>query len=422
MKKVLLVVALLLLATPVFAATTVSLVQEGTPVRQPADGNYVQTIRVDYTGDVNIAAFALDINMNGNTAFWNIRGYKTGESNAASPGYGIFPSRFRAFITPLNGKDVTSTGGYGWADTNYSPLTAWNEPGAVNTGIGFRTMVVELGTLYAGDANRPLRSGTLFRFDVNNQNSDANTITVAVAADALRGGVVNQDATGATALTFTGTTFAFPAIGGGVSVPNLSNMTRTAAITALTTAGLVKGIEANVPPANGSQLVRTVIAQKPAAGTIVAPGSAVDFNAVSYPVKDAALNSLYANWVTNGRPQCWAFPRQCRGDADGKKSGQNWVASSDLAILKGAFTKNPLPLGGTCADLDHKKTGQNWVASSDLTTIKIYFTKAESLVPICGNIPLTGSADSNYWYWCMPSGTCPTGQLCAPVAVCPNTP
>ncbi len=79
------------------------------------DGNMVQTIRIDYASDINIKAFALDINIEEGPAFQRIRDFKTGESNAVSPGYGIFPSRFRDFIV------VT---GPNWVDVNYNPTTA----------------------------------------------------------------------------------------------------------------------------------------------------------------------------------------------------------------------------------------------------------------------------------------------------------
>lgn len=187
MRKALLIVAVLLLATPVMAATTITAVKEGVVWTAP-DGNKVQTVRIDYSSDVDIRAFALDINIDsdGNSPnFQGIRGFKTGESNAASPGYGIFPSRFRDFIV------VT---GPVWTDPNYNPTPAWNEPETVSprTGLGFPKMIVEMGTLYAGDANKPALSGTLFRFDVNAWGKDG-TFNLSIAANALRGGVVNAD-------------------------------------------------------------------------------------------------------------------------------------------------------------------------------------------------------------------------------------
>ena len=208
MRKALLIVAMLLLATPVMATTTITAVQ-GTQFTA-SDGNLVQPVSITYSSDVDVRAFALDINVdsnNGSPNFQGIRGFKTGESNGASvggsSGYGIFPSRFRNFIV------VTSPN---WADPNYNPTTAWNEPGTTSLtwGMGFPQMIVEMGTLYLGDANKPATSGTLFTFDVNNWGV-YGTFHLTIAADALRGGVVNTDGNSITA-TYVGTdiTFALP--------------------------------------------------------------------------------------------------------------------------------------------------------------------------------------------------------------------
>ena len=143
-------------------------------------------------------------------------------------------------------------------------------------------------------------------------------------------------------------------------------MNRVAGRAAIIDAGFTVGTEANVAPTAANEPVRTIIGQNPAAGTMYPPGSAMDINVVSYPVKDAAPSSLYANWVTNGRPACWAYPRQCRGDADGKKLGTLWVSNNDLILLKAAISKNPLPANGTCSDFDHKKLGTLWVSGNDL--------------------------------------------------------
>jgi hypothetical protein len=80
-----------------------------------------------------------------------------------------------------------------------------------------------------------------------------------------------------------------------------------------------------------------------------------------------------------------------------------------------------LPAGGACANFDHKKQVSYWVGTNDLAILKAYISKAEASVPMCGNTSVT--TDPNFWYWCVPTGvTCPSGQVCAPVGVCPNTP
>jgi hypothetical protein len=76
----------------------------------------------------------------------------------------------------------------------------------------------------------------------------------------------------------------------------------------------------------------------------------------------------YAEWVDAGKPECWCYARQCRGDADGKKVGSAftgfyYVSQDDLNILIGAWqVKNPPQgpgLSGTqgCADFNRAKVG-----------------------------------------------------------------
>jgi hypothetical protein len=274
----------------------------------------------------------------------------------------------------------------------------------------------------------------LFSFDVNSEGSPiSNDCNLNIVVNALRGGIVGSDAAAITATNLpytTKVTFA-PA---GVPVPDCVglNYDRSQCIAALTAAGLNKGVEVNVP--GTGQAMRKVIAQWPLGGASVPSGSAVDFNAVSWPMKPLAKlpggadGSLYTNWIARGRPACWAYPRQCRGDGDGKKQGLYWVASSDLNIWKSAQNKvetliPPIP-GGICGDFNHSKQGLYWVASSDLSVWKSFQNKVETLVSICGNIPSLPSADPNYHYWCLPTGTttCPAGQQCAPVGTCPNSP
>ena len=193
MKKALLIVAMLLLVTPVMATTTITAVPES-QFTAP-DGNKVQIVRISYSSVAGVdpcyvRAFALDINIDGNSTFANIRDFNTGEANGTSKhsGYGIFPGRFRDFVNPTNP-------GPNYVDANnYNPTTAWDEPETTdhNSGMGWHKMIVEMGTLYYGDANRPAITGTLFRFDVNS-NGSVGTFHLAVKPNALRGGVVSGD-------------------------------------------------------------------------------------------------------------------------------------------------------------------------------------------------------------------------------------
>jgi len=78
----------------------------------------------------------------------------------------------------------------------------------------------------------------------------------------------------------------------------------------------------------------------------------------------------YDEWVAVGKPACWSYARQCRGDADGKKQGSPflgymYVGTDDLAVLVDAWKILEPPKGpgiatvenGICADFDHDKQG-----------------------------------------------------------------
>ena len=451
MKKVLLVAAMLIIAAPVMATVSVTATDKGSGV-----------VEVSYNCSAaeKVRAFALDITVDNGLVINNIRDFNRGESKVPGGGYGIFPGSFA---------NVINASSPNWADTNYSPIGRTSDPNT-RTGLGTGAITVELGTLYVGP-NSPGPSGLLFRLDVNGNGAhDGNLL---IALNGTRGGIVLEDSNLAPSPVLTGTKVTFcvtiPNIVGltttaadaclisnnltvaktgqysctvaanvvisqdtagscvtsgtpvnytyslgTISVPNVVGMTRAAAVTALT--GFTVGTDVNVP-GDGVMAVGNVYAQNPPAGPNCT--STVILSVVSYPIK--ATSAIYANWVTNGKPACWAYPRQCHGDADGKKAGQNWVTGNDLTILKGALNVSPLPTGGTCADFDHKKAGQNWVTGTDLAILKANLNTAP---PMCGDTSTT--SDPNFWYWCNPTGgTCPTspaGQVCATAGTCPNTP
>ena len=120
-----------------------------------------------------------------------------------------------------------------------------------------------------------------------------------------------------------------------------------------------------------------------------------------------------AKWAS---PDCWCYERNCRGDADGVKTGIAWVNTPDLTIFVDAFGKADFKLDQTkiCADFDHIKTGVARVNTPDLTIFVDYFGKAEFKVPVCskdwedldGPGPGVGDGDDDYNFWCDPDN-CP---------------
>jgi hypothetical protein len=253
----------------------------------------------------------------------SVTNYKTdGESTSSSRGYGIYPSG----IDINDQGDVNSWGG---------PLADPCDPGS-GDGLGKSSIVVELGSLYAGDSNAPVvvgtTSGTLCNVVVDFNGATSATMTI-TDEDTYRGGVVKED-------------------GNTVSVN--SNC------------------------------------------SIVAGGPLpVDTNCI--PHTHPAHNA----WKAVGEPNCWCYPRQCHGDADGLKEGSTktgyyYVYTKDYQILINAWKLldvNDSPDGnGICADFKHNlqgstKTGYYRVYTDDYQILinhwKILDTADPNVEPNC---------------------------------------
>jgi len=103
----------------------------------------------------------------------------------------------------------------------------------------------------------------------------------------------------------------------------------------------------------------------------------------------------YADWENWGKPACWCYARQCRGDINGTSFFGKPVTISDLDTLKLAFNQpdpNVMAIeNGICADLNHAPFFGKRVTLSDLDTFKQYFNKPEADVPECD------MTDFNFW-------------------------
>ncbi|MBN1510651.1 MAG: hypothetical protein JXB13_01425 [Phycisphaerae bacterium] len=301
MRKLSLLVAVLVCATPALAAVRIVVESEGSTaaVRYATDGEKVR-------------AFALDITVDKGRIL-AISDFVRGESTADNLGYGIFPGNFGRYITvdPETG-EVAS-----WDASGYTPVADPCDPGALG-GLGTSGITVEMGALYYptddSSPNAPPNSGLLFTLTLS---EPAN---VTVALNEARGGVV---------LT------------------------------------------------NPDQAATVDLAQ--ATNVAVGGGAAADLLSSSHPD--------YAEWVALGKPACWAYPRQCRGDADGRKDGSEktgfyYVGPSDLNVLIAAWQVKEPPLGpgiaaienGICADFARDqggsaKTGIYRVGPTDLNRL-----------------------------------------------------
>lgn len=187
MRRIFLIVAMLLPTTSALAGATIWVDQN--QGNELINGTPHKILQVRYSTDVNVRAFALNLVVDNGMNLDLIRDFNRGESAGAGKGYGIFPGRFRDVINPASPN---------WADVNYHPGTPWNSPGAMGATLDSNWVVVELGTLYKGDANKPPTSGMLFRIDVNSEGGPDCNLTI--TQESMRGGVVGDN--GAAVATF----------------------------------------------------------------------------------------------------------------------------------------------------------------------------------------------------------------------------
>jgi hypothetical protein len=117
-------------------------------------------------------------------------------------------------------------------------------------------------------------------------------------------------------------------------------------------------------------------------------------------ISGIAHASEYADWVAWGRPNCWCYQYQCRGDINGKKNLGLRVQLLDFQALAAAYSKTDAQLAaipnGICADLNHKKNLGFRVQLLDFQEIAKYYGKADAQVPSCDAAPLT-TGPYNYW-------------------------
>lgn len=98
-----------------------------------------------------------------------------------------------------------------------------------------------------------------------------------------------------------------------------------------------------------------------------------DCDTIAAPQPTECVNSaapFYADWVAFGKPACWCYAKNCKGDVDGKQQGnviQGYanVYTDDLAVLLAAYgvrepTKGPgiaSITNGICADFARNQQG-----------------------------------------------------------------
>jgi len=145
-----------------------------------------------------------------------------------------------------------------------------------------------------------------------------------------------------------------------------------------------------------------VIRTDPPYCTTTICGSAVDIVVSTGPCEEEecyAGQPYYDDWVAFGSPECWCYPRQCHGDADGLaqgtlKLGFKYVDTWDLDIMSAGWQVKEPPKGpgiaglsahgvpAICADFDHLaqgtlKLGFKRVDTWDLDLMSAYWQVKE---------------------------------------------
>lgn len=340
MKRTLLIVAILALSVaPAMAAVTVSAIQEvpATPGGPYSAARKCNVVDINYvcTAGERVRAFAVEVNVDNGFIISAVTDYNTGESSALpgkKVGHGIFPGSFRDVINPASPN---------WVDTNYKPVAPATDVDANGTGLGTRKVILELGSLYVGESNKPAASGTLCKLVITppRPGIDCN---LQLTVSTTRGGVVLEDGT-----TVTPT---------------------------LVARGLVAAGKVSFPECFPCWAPYDVVYSTDFLGTW----------------KPNCWCGQYALTDSNG-PRSF----QCLGDTDGKTEGISKfrVYSSDYSKLAASWAKKATQLksinNGFCADFDHKAEGISKfrVYSSDYTKLVQAWAKKDTSLKVYGTCP-----------------------------------
>jgi len=367
MKKLLFVMMLLVIAAPVMAAE-IKATDEGSGV-----------VRIDYiraASEQRIRAFGLNVAITSGNATPDVTtpivagSYKTdGVSTSTSKGFGIYPGTI-----VIDGNTITNAG---------SPKA----PNGATGALAAPGLTLELGSLYKGDVNSPApgtAAATVQLCKIKYTGTGSSTLTL--APNATRGNVVFEDGTAASP-TYTGCTIVFVPVGPPPVPTGLAASDGTSATSNALTWGAVSGATSyNIKYNSKNDLASAVVLATSVATNSYThttnhgettwywvcanngSGSSDYSTSDSGYLTECMPNTVPAKktrWVTYGRPDCWCYARNCKGDAtgtsDGKApSGPYWVSVGDLNVLKSAWNKLDAALTGNqiCADFSRSSDGK----------------------------------------------------------------
>ena len=429
MKKLILVLAFVLIASPAFGDPNVSvtlLVHDDT-----------NTVDIKYNCDSakkRPRAFALEVEIVGDAKcfFKGISNYYVGESNSIPPahiGYGIYPARMtfkKKSITTVEvnypGRPEADQNDVGVRDQKFDPSS--------------RAIVLEFASLWfsrTGEANAPPLSGTLCTLTFDCNGATGNPLISAKEEDTYRGGIVLENSTpidvtitsvpivcgctrpgqatnltpanGATGISRTGTNLTWTA-GALATSHNVYLGTVTPPTTRVAMVPMPTLSYATGPLNQGSLYYWRIDANNgcpdPCAGAI--------WNFTVEECVRSGVAPFYTVWLGAGKPwkkpNCWCYRRNCRGDFDGlQQLGLYWVYSNDLTALRDAYTKIDSQLTGNriCADFKRdQQLGLYRVYSNDLVRLRAYYSKFVNQIPCCDEVVPTDCtlvATDNYVFW-----------------------
>lgn len=168
MKKITLILCVMLMALPAMGNVVLKLTDNG-------DGTV--TLGYDASTEPNVPrAFALEVTVTDGT-ITDVVPFVSGISEPGNIGFGIFPGTIQ--IDTIS--NSISDAGTPVADVN-DP----DNPGQLNSS----SVVLEMGSLYSGDANQPATTGNLATIAVSE-----GTSSLSVGVNSLRGGVILENGT-----------------------------------------------------------------------------------------------------------------------------------------------------------------------------------------------------------------------------------
>jgi len=392
MKKFVLVLALVALATPAWAGVTVSCT-----AGSDADCNLI-TVSYNNTEANNVRAFALNISVSTGTIV---------SASNYNADYDIYPGQ----VVIVDGV-ITEPN---------TPVCKSTYPDTLG-GLGTTGMTIEMASLYhQGVEPVPAKSGTLLKFRVSGSSG-----TITIAGNSTRGGAVimeNPDQVITPTLTgcvincvtlpgkatnpdpehlatgVSATHDLFWTAGSGATSRDVYFGTVTPPETKVIADGTVLTYDTGTM-SNGGKTYYWQVNEKNSGGTTT--GDIWRFTTVNECLKNTATE--YSQWVLWGKPNCWCYKRQCRGDGNGTKNIGGTVQSLDLAMFRTAFNKNDTVLttitNGICSDYNHTKNIGGRVQSLDLGIFRTYFNKNDTICTCCdidANCVLTDADKYNFW-------------------------